>query len=101
LGALLNTAERLSSPPSCPPEQPQGFNSPSMCPVRKTVSAPPLSTDVAGGFVVLAVDMVNTHEATTVEMQMQITDCFMYKFDARLPAAKPRCSTGSGNQESS
>ena len=58
------------------------------------VRASALSTDVAdpamarafaetSGFVGLTVDMVNTHEATTVEMQMQITDCFMYNFDAR------------------
>lgn len=82
-GTLSKTAARLSSPPSCPPEQPQGLSAPSSLPVMKTTSTSGLQPDFTD-----VVDIANIHETLIVSAQIQVTNrvigCFAF---ISLPAA--------------
>jgi hypothetical protein len=76
-GTVLSTAERLSNPPSCPPEQPQGFNAPSSSPVKKTVSASFIERSFSYSGVFF--EVLNTQEVPTVKIQMQVINRVIYQ----------------------
>jgi len=64
-GTVSNTAGRLSSPPSWPPEQPQGLSLPKVLPVKNTFR----ESVAAGGFRLAAVlsDGSGAHEISPVK----------------------------------
>ena len=68
--AALKIPWRLSNPPNCPPEHPQGFNWPSVLPVKKIVITSGWRTCFAGG----CEDIANADEAIVINTKIQVNN---------------------------